>query len=64
MLHGMAMLLGPIKPDLARQARAALVMDAADLTFSSDDVRNRYPNVPTTRLSDVLVSTPQTVEQP
>ncbi len=33
-LHVMANTIGRIKPELGRQARAALVMDRADLTFS------------------------------
>jgi uncharacterized protein YbjT (DUF2867 family) len=35
MLRGMAMVLGPVKPELARQAQAALVMDSSDLRFDS-----------------------------
>lgn len=53
-LHAMATLLRPIKPDLARQARAALVMDTVDMTFGSTEVHERYVDLPTTLLSAVL----------
>jgi len=35
MLHVMALTLRPVRPDLARQARAALVMDTTDFAFDA-----------------------------
>jgi hypothetical protein len=54
MLRLMANSVGRVKPRLGRQARAALVMDEADLTFDSTPVRHRYPDLPCTTLADVL----------
>jgi uncharacterized protein YbjT (DUF2867 family) len=54
MLRLMAAALSPIKPELARQARTALVMDQADMTFDSSTVQRRYPDLPTTSVAEVL----------
>ncbi|HEX2850402.1 MAG TPA: SDR family oxidoreductase [Acidimicrobiales bacterium] len=53
-LRLMANTVGRARPQLGRQARAALAMDSGDLTFGDSGVRRRYPRVPTTRVSDVL----------
>jgi NADH dehydrogenase len=54
MLHLMANSIGRVKPELGRQARAALVMDRADLTFEPTDLRRLYSNLASTTLADVL----------
>jgi NADH dehydrogenase len=54
MLHLMANSVGRVKPELGRQARAALAMDRADLTFDSTDLHQRYADLPSTTLADVL----------
>lgn len=54
MLHLMAQTVGRLKPELGRQARAALAMDSVDMSFDSGDVRRRYPNLPCTSVADVL----------
>jgi uncharacterized protein YbjT (DUF2867 family) len=54
MLRTMARLLRPVKPELARQARAALVMDTTDMTFDATPVRELYADLPMTTLTDVL----------
>lgn len=54
MLQAMAMIMRPFKPSLARQARAALVMDTSDMTFDATAIHAAYPDLPTTTLADVL----------
>jgi NADH dehydrogenase len=54
MLHLMASSVGRIKPELGRQARAALVMDRTDLTFDPTRIHQLYPDLPSTTLADVL----------
>lgn len=57
LLRVMANTLGRIKPQLGRQARAALTMDRADLAFTGR-IRELYPQLPCTGLSDVLAGRP------
>jgi len=54
MLHAMAVGMRPVRPDLARQARAALVMDTADMTFDASATRQAFPELPCTALADLL----------
>lgn len=53
-LRTMAALTRPFKPVLARQARSALLMDSADLTFDPHVTRDIYPDIPCTTLDDLL----------
>ncbi len=55
LLRLMAATLGRVKPQLGRQARAALAMDRTDLTFDGPN-RRPYPDVPCTALDDVLAT--------
>lgn len=50
----MARSAGYLKPELGRQARAALVMDRADFSFDATDIRQAYPSVSCTPLSMCL----------
>jgi uncharacterized protein YbjT (DUF2867 family) len=52
-LRVMSVLARPFAPTFARKAAAAVVMDTTDMTFDSP-VRQRFPAVPTTTLTDVL----------
>ncbi len=54
MLGLMANTLGHLKPELGRQARAALAMDQTDLTFDPTHLHQLYPDLPCTALVDVL----------
>jgi NADH dehydrogenase len=54
MLRLMANSIGHLKPELGRQARAALAMDRTDLTFDATRLHQLYPNLPYTALADVL----------
>lgn len=53
-LNLMARSAGYLRPELGRQARAALVMDRADLSFGPSTIRQAYPDVPCTTLSMCL----------
>jgi NADH dehydrogenase len=53
-LRLMASTLGRVKPELGRQARAALIMDHADLTHDATGLRQSYPGLPSTSLSACL----------
>ena len=48
--------VGRIKPELGRQARAALLMDAIDLTHDTAGIRQACPGLPCTPLSTCLQS--------
>jgi uncharacterized protein YbjT (DUF2867 family) len=52
-LRAMSMLARPFSPQLARMARAGVVMNREALAFDGD-LRTRFPAVPTTRLADLL----------
>lgn len=56
MLHAMAALLGPLKPELARQARSALVLDSGAFTFDAASIHQRFPGLPSTTIGDVLAN--------
>ena len=45
---------GFLRPELGRQARAALVMDQANFTFDPTAIRRAYPGIPRTPLSMCL----------
>jgi uncharacterized protein YbjT (DUF2867 family) len=45
---------GLLRPELGRQARAAVVMDQADFTFDPTATRSAYPDIPRTPLSACL----------
>jgi uncharacterized protein YbjT (DUF2867 family) len=53
-LRVMSVAARPVAPALARQARAALTMDTADMTFDADELRHRFPDIGWERLGDVL----------
>jgi uncharacterized protein YbjT (DUF2867 family) len=57
MLRLMANTIGRVRPQLGRQARAALAMDRTDLTFDTAPVHHLYPDVPCTSLADLLART-------
>jgi uncharacterized protein YbjT (DUF2867 family) len=54
MLRSLAVLARPLKPDLARQVRAALVMDSTDLVVKATDLHEVFPGLPVTTLADLL----------
>jgi NADH dehydrogenase len=52
-LRAMSILARPFSPEFARKAGAAVVMNTHDMTFASA-VRQRFPEIPNTTLSDLL----------
>jgi len=53
-LHIMANTVGRLRPELGRQAHAALAMDRYDMTFDADpDVRARFADLPSTSPAQV-----------
>jgi len=50
----MAVLLRPIKPAVARQIQAGVVMDMHDMTFDPSGTSRRYPSSPLTSLAEVV----------
>jgi uncharacterized protein YbjT (DUF2867 family) len=53
-LRAMACLTAPVKPALARQARAALAMDTIDMTFDPAPIRQAFPDLPDTDMPSAL----------
>ncbi len=53
-LHLMAATVGRVRPELGRQARAALVMDRVDMTFDSGAARSLFAGMPCTSAADLL----------
>ncbi len=53
-LRLMALAAAPLKPALARQARAALTMDTIDMTFDPAPTRRAFPHLPETDLPTAL----------
>jgi len=53
-LCAMAWLTAAIKPHLARQARAALVMDTLDMTFDPAPARRAFPGLPNTDMAAAI----------
>ncbi len=56
MLRLIASTLGQVKPELGRQARAALIMDQTDLTHDATAIHQAYPGIPCTPLDVCLRS--------
>ncbi len=55
-LQVMAWLTAAVKPALARQARAALAMDAIDMRFDPAATRRAFPSLPNTGIQPALKS--------
>jgi len=53
-LRVMAWLTAAIKPELARQARAALAMDTIDMTFDPTPTRRAVPGLPDTGMPSAI----------
>lgn len=54
LLRAVGSTVGRLKPQLGRQMRAALTMDRVDMRFDSSAIRNRFPDLATTSIDDVL----------
>jgi len=64
MLRAMARIMRPFKPELARQAQGALVMDTEDMTFHDDAARRAFPDVPSTTLDELMAARAGGAERP
>ncbi len=64
MLRLMSLILRPIKPVLAGQIAAAVVMDTRDMTADTDERARRFPQVPSTPLRDVAAHQLQPAAEP
>jgi len=55
-LQAMGATVGRLRPELGRQARAALAMDQSDMTFSAgvNDIRARFPDLSCTSPAETL----------
>lgn len=53
-LRAMAATVGRVRPELGRQARAALVMDHDDMTFDDHATRPRFADLPCTSATELL----------
>jgi uncharacterized protein YbjT (DUF2867 family) len=56
MLRAMAIVMSKVKPELARQARAALVMDTHEMSFDAAPTRRTFSSLPDTHLATALES--------
>lgn len=56
LLRLMAGTVGRVRPGIGRQARAALIMDRADLSYDATALHQAYPGLPCTTLSACLQS--------
>ena len=54
LMRAMAVLLRPVKPEIARQIQAGVVMDTRDMTFDTSETARRYPAIPQTRLEEMV----------
>jgi uncharacterized protein YbjT (DUF2867 family) len=54
MMRLMAVLLRPVKPTIARQIQAGVVMDTHDMTFDASETALRYPAIAPTSLAEMV----------
>ena len=54
MMRVMATLARPVKPALARQIQAAVVMDTHDFSFDASETARAYPSIVPTALSEMI----------
>jgi uncharacterized protein YbjT (DUF2867 family) len=55
-LRAVAAVLAPIKPMQAALAQFGITMDTTDMTLAADTARARVPDLPVTRLADLLAA--------
>ncbi len=57
-LRAMSILLRQVRPALAAQARAAVVMDTRDMQFDASPLRRRFPDLPDIDIQRLLAEDP------
>jgi hypothetical protein len=50
----MAKVLAPLKPALAREIQAGILLDTSNRTADGTAVRARYPSIPVTTLQEMI----------
>jgi uncharacterized protein YbjT (DUF2867 family) len=55
MLRVLSLVLRPIKPIIAGQIGASIVMDTRDMTADTTDRSRRFPSIPSTELAEVVM---------
>ncbi len=63
MLRVMALGMKPFRPEMARLAQMALMMDTADMAASADRIHSAYPQRPARNLSEVLADHATTLSE-
>jgi len=61
MLRVIAVGMKPLRPEMARLAQMALMMDTADMTVGADRIHTIYPQRPARSLSELLAEHATTV---
>jgi NADH dehydrogenase len=56
--------IGRVKPQLGRQTRAAITMDRVDLTFNPRPIRERFPDIPSTTIAELLARSGEATSSP
>ena len=54
MMRVMAVVLRPLKPMIARQIQAGVVMDTRDMTFDASETARRYPAIAQTSVAEMV----------
>src|SRR5437899_5750250 len=54
MMRLMALVMRPLKPDVATMIQGGIAFDTVDMTFDASDLRRRFPQIELTRMADVL----------
>jgi uncharacterized protein YbjT (DUF2867 family) len=57
-LRAMSIVLRRVRPSLAAQARAAVMMDTHDMTFDASPLRRRFPDLPDVDIQRLLAGEP------
>jgi hypothetical protein len=50
----MSLVARPLNPQLARQARGAVVLDTTDMSFDAGPARREFPNLPQAGVREAL----------
>ena len=54
MLRAMSLVMRPFSPTLARQVKAAVIMDTTDMAFDESETARSYPSIHPTSLEEVV----------
>lgn len=64
MMRALSVLTRPVRPGVARQIRAAVVMDTADMRWDAALARSRFPEVPVSTMREVILRDYRRAGQP